>query len=196
MIKRLFDITSSLIALVLLLPLIVVVSILIMTDSKGGAFFHQIRVGKNGREFKLHKFRTMRPAAETGGQLTVGMRDSRITKIGYSLRRYKLDELPQLWNILVGEMSVVGPRPEVPKYVAMYTAEQRKVLNVRPGLTDYASIKYVNENEVLEKSSNPEKTYIEEIMPEKLQLNLKYIEEQSLSTDLKILTDTIKAIFL
>lgn len=195
MIKRLFDITTSLIALILLLPLIIVVSILIMSDSKGGAFFHQIRVGQKGREFKLHKFRTMRPAAESSGQLTVGMRDSRITKIGYTLRRYKLDELPQLWNILVGEMSVVGPRPEVPKYVGMYNAEQRKVLNVRPGLTDYASIKYVNENEVLEKSSNPEKTYIEEIMPEKLQLNLKYIEEQSLITDLKILSATFKAIF-
>lgn len=195
MIKRAFDISTSLIALILLSPLILVVSILIITDSKGGAFFHQIRVGRNGREFKLHKFRTMRPAAESGGQLTVGMRDSRITKIGYTLRRYKLDELPQLWNILVGEMSVVGPRPEVPKYVAMYSPEQRKVLNVRPGLTDYASIKYVNENEVLEKSSDPEKTYIEEIMPEKLELNLKYIEKQSLITDIKILLDTVKAIF-
>ena len=193
--KRLFDIITSLLALILLLPVILIVSVLIISDSKGGAFFHQIRVGRHGREFKLHKFRTMRPAAESGGQLTVGMRDSRITKIGYTLRRYKLDELPQLWNILVGEMSVVGPRPEVPKYVALYSLEQRKVLNIRPGLTDYASIKYVNENEVLEKSDNPEKTYIEEIMPEKLQLNLKYLEDQNLFTDLKILFDTLKAIF-
>jgi lipopolysaccharide/colanic/teichoic acid biosynthesis glycosyltransferase len=195
MMKRLFDIITSLLALILLLPVILIVSVLIISDSKGGAFFHQIRVGRHGREFKLHKFRTMRPAAESGGQLTVGMRDSRITKIGYTLRRYKLDELPQLWNILVGEMSVVGPRPEVPKYVALYSLEQRKVLNIRPGLTDYASIKYVNENEVLEKSDNPEKTYIEEIMPEKLQLNLKYLEDQNLFTDLKILFDTLKAIF-
>ncbi|MFZ4785046.1 MAG: sugar transferase [Flavobacteriales bacterium] len=193
--KRLFDIITSLLALILLLPVILIVSVLIISDSKGGAFFHQIRVGRHGREFKLHKFRTMRPAAESGGQLTVGMRDSRITNIGYTLRRYKLDELPQLWNILFGEMSVVGPRPEVPKYVALYSLEQRKVLNIRPGLTDYASIKYVNENEVLEKSDNPEKTYIEEIMPEKLQLNLKYLEDQNLFTDLKILFDTLKAIF-
>lgn len=194
MTKRLFDIVFSLILLALLFPFLAIISILILTDSNGGAFFHQIRVGKNGKEFKLHKFRTMKPASENSGQLTVGMRDSRITKIGYYLRKSKMDEMPQLWNILMGEMSVVGPRPEVPKYVAMYNPKQREVLSVRPGLTDYASIKYVNENEVLERSSNPEQTYIDEIMPEKLALNLQYIREKSLLVDLKIIVNTGLAI--
>lgn len=194
MIKRIFDIVFSLILLSLLSPFLLIISVLILSDSKGGAFFHQIRVGKDGKEFKLHKFRTMKPASENSGQLTVGMRDSRITKIGYYLRKSKMDEMPQLWNILMGEMSVVGPRPEVPKYVAMYNSKQREVLSVRPGLTDYASIKYVNENEVLEKSSNPEQTYIDEIMPEKLDLNLQYIREKSLLVDLKIIINTGLAI--
>jgi lipopolysaccharide/colanic/teichoic acid biosynthesis glycosyltransferase len=136
----------------------------------------------------------MKPASENSGQLTVGMRDSRITKVGYYLRKSKLDEMPQLWNILVGEMSVVGPRPEVPKYVALYNAQQRLVLTVKPGLTDYASIKYVKENEILEKSSNPEQTYIDEIMPEKLALNIQYIREKSMLVDLKIIINTALAI--
>jgi lipopolysaccharide/colanic/teichoic acid biosynthesis glycosyltransferase len=194
MIKRIFDIFFSLIVLTILSPILLVIIILILTDSKGGAFFHQIRVGKEGKEFRLHKFRTMKPAAESAGQLTVGMRDSRITKIGYYLRKSKMDEMPQLWNILVGEMSVVGPRPEVPKYVAMYSESQKEVLSVKPGLTDYASIKYVKENEILEKSSNPEQTYIDEIMPEKLALNIQYIREKSLLVDLKIIVNTALAI--
>jgi lipopolysaccharide/colanic/teichoic acid biosynthesis glycosyltransferase len=194
MIKRIFDIFFSLIVLAILSPILFVVVLLILSDSKGGAFFHQIRVGKDGVEFKLHKFRTMKPASENSGQLTVGMRDSRITKVGYYLRKSKLDEMPQLWNILVGEMSVVGPRPEVPKYVALYNAQQRLVLTVKPGLTDYASIKYVKENEILEKSSNPEQTYIDEIMPEKLALNIQYIREKSMLVDLKIIINTALAI--
>lgn len=193
--KRLFDILFSLVFLILFLPFFLVISILIILDSKGGAFFRQVRVGKNERTFKLWKFRTMRPMSESAGQITVGMRDPRITNIGYFLRKYKLDELPQLINILVGEMSVVGPRPEVPKYVEMYSEEQKKVLSVRPGLTDFASIDFVNENEILAKSEDPEKAYIEEIMPLKLNLNLKYISEMSLSTDFKIIFGTIKAIF-
>lgn len=193
--KRLFDILFSLVFLILFLPFFLVISILIILDSKGGAFFRQVRVGKNERTFKLWKFRTMKPMSESAGQITVGMRDPRITNIGYFLRKYKLDELPQLINILVGEMSVVGPRPEVPKYVEMYSEEQKKVLSVRPGLTDFASIDFVNENEILAKSEDPEKAYIEEIMPLKLNLNLKYISEMSLSTDFKIIFGTIKAIF-
>jgi lipopolysaccharide/colanic/teichoic acid biosynthesis glycosyltransferase len=136
----------------------------------------------------------MKPAAENSGQLTVGMRDSRITKVGYYLRKSKLDEMPQLWNILVGEMSVVGPRPEVPKYVALYNVQQRLVLSVKPGLTDYASIKFVKENEILEKSSNPEQTYIDEIMPEKLALNIEYISDQNFGVDLMIIFKTVIAI--
>ena len=194
MIKRLFDIFFSLFVLAILSPILFVVILLILSGSKGGAFFHQIRVGKNGVEFKLHKFRTMKTASENSGQLTVGMRDSRITKVGYYLRKSKLDEIPQLWNILVGEMSVVGPRPEVPKYVSLYNAQQRLVLTVKPGLTDYASIKYVKENEILEKSSNPEQTYIDEIMPEKLALNIQYIREKSMLVDLKIIINTALAI--
>lgn len=195
MIKRLFDIFFSLILLIILLPLFIVVSVIIAADSRGGVFFNQERVGWKGKHFKLHKFRTMRPASESAGQITVGMRDPRITAIGYNLRKYKLDELPQLLNILKGEMSVVGPRPEVPRYVALYNEEQRQVLNVKPGLTDYASIDFVDENAILAKSSNPEKTYIEEIMPLKLSLNKKYIQEMSLKTDIKIIFGTIKAIF-
>ena len=194
MIKRIFDIFFSLVVLAILSPILFVVIVFILSDSRGGAFFHQIRVGKDGVEFKLHKFRTMKPAAENSGQLTVGMRDSRITKVGYYLRKSKLDEMPQLWNILVGEMSVVGPRPEVPKYVALYNVQQRLVLSVKPGLTDYASIKYVKENEILEKSSNPEQTYIDEIMPEELALNLEYISDQNFGVDLMIIFKTVIAI--
>ena len=158
-------------------------------DSKGGAFFSQTRVGKDGKHFQLLKFRTMRPASESKGQLTVG-KDPRITKVGHTLRKYKLDEIPQLFNILKGDMSVVGPRPEVPKYVALYNEEQKKVLAVRPGLTDLASIEYINENEVLSKSTNPEETYIKEIMPHKLKLNLVYIKKQSFFFDLQLIFKT------
>lgn len=192
--KRLFDLGLTLPSLILLSPLLMAIAIFIVIDSRGGAFFHQQRVGKNGKLFFLHKFRTMRPSSESSGQLTVGMRDPRITRLGYFLRKYKLDELPQLLNIIKGEMSLVGPRPEVPKYVHLYTEAQRRVLSIKPGLTDYASIEFVNENEILAKSDNPEKTYIEIILPEKLRLNLRYIEETSVKTDMKILLATIRAI--
>ena len=193
--KRLFDIFFSLVALLLLLPFFLVVAILISLDSKGGVFFIQTRVGRGGKDFGLYKFRSMVIDAEAKGQLTVGGRDPRVTKVGYVLRKYKLDELPQFLNVLKGEMSVVGPRPEVRKYVSLYNPQQQKVLSVRPGLTDYASIEYANENELLAQAADPEKEYIETIMPAKLQLNLKYVEEMSVATDLRIILKTIARVF-
>lgn len=191
MIKRLFDIFSSLLGLIILSPFLLIISLLVLFSSPGGIFYRQTRVGKNDKSFRLWKFRTMKPDSDKKGLLTVGGRDPRVTGIGYFLRKYKLDELPQLINVLVGEMSIVGPRPEVRKYVDMYSPEQMRVLDVQPGITDYASIEYSNENDLLAKSSDPEKTYIEEIMPAKLKLNMKYIEEKSLATDLKIIFRTI-----
>ncbi|OQX98187.1 MAG: glycosyl transferase [Bacteroidetes bacterium 4572_128] len=189
--KRLFDLFFSFFGLLFLIPLFIIISLLIILDSKGGIFFLQIRVGKNNKDFKILKFRTMKTNSEKKGLLTVGAKDNRITKIGYFLRKYKLDELPQLINVLIGDMSIVGPRPEVRKYVNLYNEKQMKVLNVRSGITDYASIKYANENEILGKEKNPEKKYINEIMPEKLEINLKYIKEMSLTTDIKIIIKTI-----
>jgi len=191
MIKRCFDIFASFIGLLLLSPFFIIISIVIIFDSRGGVFYKQVRVGKNNIDFKLFKFRSMSTGSDKKGLLTVGGRDSRITRSGYFIRKYKLDELPQLLNVLFGDMSLVGPRPEVRKYVDMYNAEQMKVLSVKPGITDYASIEYSNENELLAKSSEPEKTYIEEIMPAKLLLNQKYIAEQGLLTDIKIILRTI-----
>jgi lipopolysaccharide/colanic/teichoic acid biosynthesis glycosyltransferase len=192
--KRLFDILFSAVLILVLLPLGMVVSIWIVLDDFGSPFFVQQRVGLNGRNFGLLKFRSMRKNAESKGQLTVGMKDNRITRSGYFIRKYKIDELPQLVNVFLGEMSVVGPRPEVPKYVLLYNEEQQNVLSIKPGITDFASIEYVRENELLSQSPNPEKTYIEEIMPAKLALNLKYVCEQSFLTDMKIILQTIKAI--
>lgn len=194
MIKRLFDLFFSSIGLVILLPFFIIIGLIIIIESKGGVFYQQIRVGKNGQDFGLFKFRTMKPDSDKKGLLTVGGRDSRITNVGYYLRKYKLDELPQLINVFFGNMSVVGPRPEVRKYVNLYTTEQQRVLTVKPGITDYASIEYFNENELLGKSENPEETYINEIMPAKLALNLKYISEYSTLTDVKIILTTIKRI--
>ena len=164
-------------------------------DSRGGVLFKQRRVGKEDEDFFILKYRTMAVNSDKNGLLTVGARDRRITRVGYFLRKYKLDELPQLFNVLSGDMSFVGPRPEVRKYVDMYNAEQRKVLTVKPGITDYASIEYSNENELLAKSRNPEQTYIDEIMPHKLKLNLKYIEEKGFFTDVKIIFRTISKVF-
>jgi lipopolysaccharide/colanic/teichoic acid biosynthesis glycosyltransferase len=166
-----------------------------VTDSRGGIFYFQTRVGKNNKDFKLFKFRTMRTGSDKKGLLTVGAKDNRITKIGYYLRKYKMDELPQLLNVFIGDMSLVGPRPEVRKYVEMYNDEQRKILNVQPGITDYASLEYFEENKLLGNSPNPEKTYIEEVMPAKLELNMKYINEMGIVTDLKIIFKTIFKIF-
>lgn len=191
MIKRLFDISFSLIGLVLLLPIFLLIAIIIMVDSKGGVFYRQTRVGKDAKDFRLFKFRSMRTDADKKGLLTVGGKDSRITRVGYYIRKYKVDELPQLINVLIGDMSLVGPRPEVRRYTDLYNEEQQKVLSVKPGITDYASIEYSNENELLGKASDPEKVYIEEIMPAKLKLNLKYIAEQGVITDIKIIWMTV-----
>jgi lipopolysaccharide/colanic/teichoic acid biosynthesis glycosyltransferase len=192
--KRFFDVLFSGVLIIVLVPLGIVVSILIVLDDFGSPFFVQQRVGLNGKNFGLLKFRSMRKNAESKGQLTVGMKDNRITRSGYFIRKYKIDELPQLVNVFLGEMSVVGPRPEVPKYVLLYNEEQQNVLSIKPGITDFASIEYVRENELLSASSDPEETYIKEIMPAKLELNLKYLREQSFLTDMKIILQTIKAI--
>lgn len=188
--KRLFDLVLSICGILFLLPFFIIVSILIKLDSHGDIIFKQTRVTKDGREFKIFKFRTMRPDTEKQGQITVGA-DKRITSIGKFLRKTKLDELPQLFNIVMGDMSFVGPRPEVPKYVAMYTQEQMEILKVRAGITDYASIYFSNESEILGEQKEPEKFYIEKIMPYKIKLNKKYIKEAGLLTDIKIIFLTI-----
>lgn len=188
---RLLDLIFSVIGLIILSPLFLLVMLWIVIDSRGPVFYRQVRVGRNGIDFRLFKFRSMRVNADKAGLLTVGGRDNRITNAGYYLRKFKIDELPQLLNVLKGEMSLVGPRPEVRKYVDLYTPDQQKVLQVRPGITDMASIAYKNENELLAKSADPEKTYIEEVMPEKLKLNMVYINDPSLINYLKIIVKTI-----
>jgi lipopolysaccharide/colanic/teichoic acid biosynthesis glycosyltransferase len=193
--KRVFDLVASFAVLLIVWPILLGISLAIALETRGGVFYRQIRVGKNAREFLLFKFRSMAANSDKSGQLTVGENDNRITKVGYILRKTKLDEVPQLLNILLGDMSVIGPRPEVPKYVALYTETQKKVLSVRPGLSDYASLEYMKENELLAKSDNPEQTYINEIMPDKLALNLRYIKEQSLLVDFKIIFATVFKIF-
>ena len=191
MLKRLFDIVASLVGIIILLPFLIVICIAMIVSCGFPLFYLQTRVGKNGKDFKLFKFRTMHLDADKKGLLTVGGRDPRVTSIGYYLRKYKLDELPQLFNVLFGTMSLVGPRPEVRKYVDLYTKEQQQVLSVKPGITDFASLEYINENDLLAKSDNPEKTYIEEIMPAKLALNMKYIQQQGILVDFKIILNTI-----
>jgi lipopolysaccharide/colanic/teichoic acid biosynthesis glycosyltransferase len=191
MLKRLFDIFVSLTGLLLLLPLFFVIGLLVRFDSPGSVFYRQQRVGKNRRLFRIFKFRTMQLNSDSKGLLTVGGRDPRITRSGYFLRKYKLDELPQLLNVLIGDMSFVGPRPEVKKYVDLYTSKELQVLNVRPGITDFASLEYFSENQLLATSDDPETTYIQEIMPAKLKLSARYIEEASLLTDVKIMGRTI-----
>ena len=192
---RLLDILFSLAGLLILSPLFLVIFILIRLDSPGGAFYCQTRVGMNGRDFRLIKFRSMRTDADKHGGLTVGTRDSRITRSGHLLRKYKLDELPQLINVLFGDMSLVGPRPEIRKYTDLYTADQRIVLSVRPGITDYASIDYMDENEILGRSANPERTYIEEVMPAKIELNKRFIRNRSAAEYFKILGITFLKLF-
>ena len=193
MLKRIFDITLSLFGLIILLPFMLIIAILIKFDSKGTIFFKQIRVTKDGKEFKIFKYRTMKVGSDKYSQITVG-KDERITKIGSFLRKYKLDEIPQLINVLIGDMSLVGPRPEVPKYVALYTDEQKEILKVRAGITDYASIEFSDENDLLASEKNPEEAYIEKIMPKKIELNKKYLSEISVLTDIKIILLTIKKI--
>ena len=188
---RFFDFILSLVGLVVLAPIFIVLAIWIKIDSTGPVFYKQVRVGQSGIDFGLFKFRSMVVDADKKGLITVGGRDPRITRSGYFIRKYKLDELPQLINVLVGDMSLVGPRPEVRKYVDLYTDEQQKVLSVKPGITDYASIEYMDENEILGKSSDPEKTYIEEIMPEKIKYNMKYILNKNISEYFKIIFLTL-----
>lgn len=190
-VKRIFDFIASLIGVIIISPILIVVAICIKLDSKGNILFLQKRVGKNGEPFYIYKFRTMVTDAEKlGAQITVG-KDSRITKVGAVLRKYKIDELPQLFNVLKGDMSLVGPRPEVPKYVELYTEEERKVLEVRPGITDLASLRYSDENEILGKVENPEEYYINVIMKDKLKLNLEYIEKSNIIFDIYLIIKTI-----
>jgi len=188
---RFFDLIFTIPGLIILSPLLLIIYVLVIFDSKGGGFYLQKRVGRNNKDFNLFKFRTMELGSDAKGLLTIGGNDSRITKIGVFLRKYKLDELPQLFNVLNGSMSLVGPRPEVSKYVSLYNEEQLKVLSIKPGITDYASLQYFSENELLAKSNNPEQTYINEIMPEKLRLNLLYIKNKNIKTDFLIILKTI-----
>ena len=190
--KRAFDLLFSLFMLTLFFPIGLIISVLILFGSPGGIFYRQERIGRNGVPFKLYKFRSMRVNAEASGKLTVGMKDPRITSVGVFIRKYKLDEFPQFINVLKGDMSIVGPRPEVHEFVALYSDTQKKVLEVKPGITDYASIEYFNENELLASSDNPKKTYVEKIMPYKLELNQKYLANPTLAHDLKIIFMTIR----
>ncbi len=190
MVKRIFDITLSLILLSIFFPFGLLISVWILIESSGGVFYKQARIGQKGIPFKMFKFRSMRQNSDKLGQLTVGMWDPRITRSGYFIRKYKLDEFPQFINVLKGDMSIVGPRPEVQEFVDLYTDEQRKILNVKPGITDYASLEYFKENELLGMSDDPRKTYVEEIMPAKIELNMKYIQHPGLLNDIKIMWRT------
>ena len=193
--KRVFDIIFSGFVLMCFLPIGGIIALCIALESKGGIFFKQERIGKNGAPFKLLKFRSMFINSESMGKITVGKKDARITGMGYFIRKYKLDEFPQFINVLKGEMSIVGPRPEVKEYVDLYTESQRKILQVKPGITDLASLAYFHENELLAKSDNPQQTYIQEVMPEKIRLNERYLANPSLSQDLVIICKTFAKIF-
>ena len=188
---RILDCAFSIICLILISPFLLLIALVVKLTSRGPVFYKQVRVGKDGRDFKLYKFRTMQVDADKKGLLTVGGRDNRITAIGYYLRKFKMDELPQVINVLKGEMSVVGPRPEVRRYVDLYNAEQRKVLSVLPGITDYASIAYRNENELLAKAADPEAFYVREIMPRKIELNNTFISNRSLKEYFYIIYKTV-----
>ena len=192
--KRLFDIMASGCGLLVLSPVFIIVAIWIKLDSRGPVFYRQVRVGKNNKDFRIYKFRSMRVGADKGSLVTIGGRDPRITRSGYFIRKYKLDELPQLINVFVGDMSLVGPRPEVRHYVDYWTPEQMHVLDVRPGITDPASIKFRNENELMANAVNPEDYYINVIMQEKLRLYLEYIQNASLWYDIKLIFETFKVI--
>lgn len=195
-VKRGFDIVMALLGIFLLLLPFLILAMLIVLDSKGGVLYRQTRVGRNKVDFELLKFRTMFSNSDKAGLLTVGDHDKRITRLGYWLRKYKVDELPQLINVLKGDMSFVGPRPEVSKYVALYDAQQVLVLSVKPGITDWASIAFSEENELLAKSDDPETFYINEIIPSKIIQNLKYIHKHDLWVDLTIIFLTLKKIMV
>ena len=192
--KRLFDIILSSLGLLILSPIFAIVAIWIKLDSSGPIFYRQVRVGRYNQDFRIFKFRSMRVGSDKGSLVTIGGRDPRITTSGYFIRKFKIDELPQLINVLIGDMSLVGPRPEVRHYVNYWTPEQMHVLDVRPGITDPASIKFRNENELLEKAGDPEKYYIEVIMQEKIRLYLEYVNQHNLFYDLKIIFQTFWAI--
>lgn len=191
---RCFDVLFSLLGILLLSPVFLILYISIRLESKGGGVYRQQRVGRYGKDFYVYKFRSMRVGADRQGLITVGGRDPRITLIGYFIRKYKLDELPQLFNVLKGDMSLVGPRPEVRKYVDLYTDEQRRVLSVRPGITDYASIEYVDENKILGQAEDADKAYQEQIMPDKIRYNMRYIDNRSIKEYFKIIFLTFRSI--
>lgn len=192
--KRLFDIVSSGIGLIVLSPILLITAAGIKIDSKGPVFYRQQRVGKGNKDFGIYKFRTMRTGSDKLGLITVGGRDPRVTNVGYWLRKFKIDELPQLINVFIGDMSLVGPRPEVRKYVDMYTPEQLHVLDVQPGITSLASIRYRNENDILAASDDPDKCYIEKVMPDKLAIDLEYVKNRSFWYDIKLIFRTFKEI--
>ncbi len=191
MVKRSFDLVFSLIGLILLCPLFLLIALIIKLDSKGPVFFLQERVGRNNIAFQIYKFRTMQEQSENKGLLTLGNRDSRITQIGYFLRRYKIDEFPQLINIFKGDMSFVGPRPELRYYVNFYNTDDLKILSVRPGITGLASLKYRNEVELLNAADDPEDFYINTVVPDKLKFNKMYIEQRHFFFDIKLILITI-----
>ena len=188
--KRLFDIVASGLGLIVLSPLFIILAIWIKLDSKGPVFYRQVRVGYKNKDFRIFKFRSMKVGADKGSLVTIGGRDPRVTKSGYWIRKFKLDELPQLINVFLGDMSLVGPRPEVRHYVDYWTPEQMHVLDVRPGITDPASIKFRNENELMEQAADPEKYYIEVIMQEKIKLYLEYVEKHSFLYDIGLIFNT------
>lgn len=196
MLKRLFDVIVSFLGLLLLSPLFIILAIWIKLDSKGPVFYTQVRVGRYNRDFKLFKFRSMRVGADKHGLITIGGHDPRVTRSGYVIRKYKLDELPQLINVLVGDMSLVGPRPEVRKYVELYNAEQLHVLDVRPGITDLASIRYRNENELLKQAADPDDYYVNVIMQDKLRINLEYVQHHSFIYDMRLIFMTLGAVIM
>lgn len=192
--KRIFDIVASGLGLLAFSPIFIILAIWIKLDSKGPIFYRQVRVGRHNKDFRIFKFRSMRVGSDKGSLVTIGGRDPRITRSGYFIRKFKFDELPQLINVFIGDMSLVGPRPEVRHYVDYWTEEQMHVLDVRPGITDPASIKFRNENELLEKAEDPEKYYIDVVMQEKIKLYLEYVEKSSFWYDIKLIFKTFQVI--
>lgn len=194
--KRALDIVASGLGLIILSPVFIILAVWIKADSRGPVFYRQVRVGRKNRDFRLFKFRSMRPDSDKLGLITVGGHDPRVTRSGYYIRKYKLDELPQLINVFIGDMSLVGPRPEVRKYVDMYTPEQMRVLSVRPGITSLASIRYRNENDILAAAADPDRAYIERVMPDKIAIDLEYVERATLWNDIKLIFSTFREIIV
>lgn len=194
--KRTFDIVASGLGLIILSPVFIILAVWIKADSRGPVFYRQVRVGRKNRDFRLFKFRSMRPDSDKLGLITVGGHDPRVTRSGYYIRKYKLDELPQLINVFIGDMSLVGPRPEVRKYVDMYTPEQMRVLSVRPGITSLASIRYRNENDILAAAADPDRAYLERVMPDKIAIDLEYVERATLWNDIKLIFSTFREIIV